>query len=92
MTTRVSNRKLKRSLTLSVDVVAFLDATRKRRGTGSDSEAVELLLREAMHEAKRQDLELACKNYYDEAAEGELAEQRDWAEQAGPAIWSGVPE
>jgi metal-responsive CopG/Arc/MetJ family transcriptional regulator len=92
MTTRATVRKLKRSLTLSVDVVAFVDEARKKRGASSESEAVDLLLREAMLDARRQELELACKEYYDTAADEELAEQREWAERIGPNMWIGVQE
>ena len=92
MTTRATSRKLKRSLTLSVEVVAFVDEMRQKRGANSESEAVDQLLREAMLESKRQELELACKEYYDTASDEELAEQREWAERVGRNMWIGVPE
>jgi metal-responsive CopG/Arc/MetJ family transcriptional regulator len=92
MTTRAATKKLKRSLTLSVEVVSFVDEMRKKRGANSESEAVDQLLREAMLEAKRQELEMACKEYYDTASDEELAEQREWAERVGRNMWIGVPE
>ncbi len=49
----------------------------------SDSEALELLLRELIFEAKRREIDAACKEYYDTASDEELAEQREWAEAVG---------
>jgi metal-responsive CopG/Arc/MetJ family transcriptional regulator len=92
MAMRAATRKLKRSLTLSVEVVSFVDEMRKKHGAGSESEAVDQLLRELMVETKRQELELACKEYYDTATDEELTEQREWAERVGPNMWIGVPE
>lgn len=92
MTMQAIERKMKRSFTLSPEAVSFVGETRQKRGAGSDSEALDLLLREAMLEAKRQDLEAACKEYYDTASDEVLAEQKDWAEHVGPNMWIGVPE
>jgi hypothetical protein len=92
MTTQATARKMKRSFTLTPEVVAFVGETRQKRGAGSDSEALDLLLRESMLEAKRQQIDAACKEYYDTASEQDLAEQREWAEMTGPNMWRGVPE
>jgi len=92
MTIQATARKMKRSFTLTPEAVAFVGETRQRRGAGSDSEALNLLLREAMLEAKRQELDAACKEYYDTASDEGLAEQREWAEQTGPGMWIGIPE
>ena len=43
-----------------------------------------MLLRESMLEAKRRQLDVATKAYYDTASEVELAEQSEWAEMTGP--------
>ena len=83
---------VKRSFTLSAEAVAFLGETRRKRKLGSDSEALDLLLRELMLEAKRQAIDAAYKEYYDTASDEELAEQREWAEMTGPNIFAGVPE
>jgi hypothetical protein len=83
---QATSRKMKRSFTLTPESVAFVAQTRQRRQAGSDSEALDLLLREMMLEAKRQQLDAACKAYYDSASEEELAEQRLWAEMVGPNI------
>jgi hypothetical protein len=92
MTIEATIRKMKRSFTLSPEVVAFVGEIRQKRGAGSDSEALDLLLREAMLEAKREQIDAACREYYDTASEEDLAEQREWAEMTGPNIWRGVTE
>jgi uncharacterized membrane-anchored protein len=83
---------MKKSFTLAPESVAFLSETRQRRKAGSDSEALDMLLRELMLEAKRQELEAATKEYYDTASDEELAEQLEWAEMASASMWRGVPE
>lgn len=92
MTVQATNRKMKRSFTLTPESVAFVAETRQRWQTGSDSEALDLLLRELRMEAKRQVIDAACKEYYDTASDQELAEQREWAEMTAPNMWAGVPE
>jgi hypothetical protein len=89
---QTTNRKIKKSFTLAPEAVAFLSETREKRKAGSDSEALDLLLRELMQEAKRQAIDAAYKEYYDTASDEELAEQREWAEQTAPNMWIGVPE
>jgi hypothetical protein len=92
MTMQATVRKMKRSFTLTPEAVAFVGETRQKRGAGSDSEALDLLLRELMLDARRRELDAACKEYYDTASDEDLTEQRQWAEMAGPNIWNGVPE
>ncbi|MGP8185664.1 MAG: hypothetical protein ACLQKY_06290 [Terracidiphilus sp.] len=92
MATQAAGHKIKRSFTLAPESVEFLTETRRKRCTGSDSEALDLLLRELILEAKRQELDAAVKAYYDSATDGELAEQREWAEMAGPNMFAGIPE
>jgi hypothetical protein len=92
MTMQATARKMKRSFTLSHEAVAHVRETRRKRGTASDSEALDLLLREAMLEAKRQEIDAACKEYYDTASDKDLAEQREWAEMTGPNMFLGVPD
>jgi hypothetical protein len=90
MTLQATIRKMKRSFTLTPEVVAFVGETRKKRGAGSDSEALDLLLREAMLEAKRQEIDAAYKEYYDTASDEDLAEQSKWAEMAGPNMFADI--
>lgn len=75
---------------MTPEVAAFVTETRQRRRARSDSEALVLLLRELMREAKRQEFEAATKAYYDTASDEELAEQLEWAEMAGPNIIAGI--
>jgi hypothetical protein len=87
MTLQATARKLKRSFTLTPESVAFVAEMRKKRRANSDSEALDLLLRELMLEAKRRQLDAATKAYYDTATDEELTEQREWAEIAGPNMF-----
>jgi hypothetical protein len=90
MTMQATARKMKRSFTLSPEAVAYVGETRQNRGAGSDSEALDLLIREAMLEAKRQQIDAAYKEYYDTASEEDLAEQREWAEMTGPNMFADI--
>ncbi|MGA9072338.1 MAG: hypothetical protein WB424_18910 [Terracidiphilus sp.] len=86
MTMQATARKIKRSFTLAPECVAFVEDTRQRRQAGSDSEALDLLLREAMLEVKRQELEAGITAYYDSITDEEMAEEREWAEMAGSSL------
>jgi hypothetical protein len=90
MTLQATTRKMKRSFTLTPEAVAFVGETRQKRGAGSDSEALDLLLRELMLEAKRQEIDAAYKEYYDTACEEDLTEQREWAERTGPNMFADI--
>lgn len=92
MATASTQRKLKCSFTLTPESVAFVRQSRVRLQAASDSEALDLLLREKMLAAKQAEIEAAVKDYYDNASEEELKEQREWAELAGPNLFAGVPE
>jgi hypothetical protein len=92
MTVQATHRKIKRSFTLSPEALNFLTKTRQQRKIASDSEALDLLLRESMLPAKRLEADAACKEYYDGAPDGELFEQGRWAELAGPNMFVGVPD
>jgi hypothetical protein len=92
MTMQATARKIKRSFTLAPECVAFVADTRQRRQAGSDSEALNLLLREAMLEVKRQELEASITAYYDSITDEEMAEEREWAVNTAPNLWLGVPE
>lgn len=90
MTLQATTRKMKRSYTLTPEAVAFVGETRQKRGAGSDSEALDLLLRELMMEAKRQAIDAAYKEYYETASEEDLAEQLEWAENTGPNMFADI--
>jgi hypothetical protein len=90
MTTQATERKMKKSFTLTPEAVAFVGEIRQKRGAGSDSEALDLLLREMMLETKRREIDAAYKEYYDTASDEELAEQWEWAEMAGPNMFADI--
>jgi hypothetical protein len=92
MKPQAKSRKIRRSFTLTPEAVAFVGETRLKRGIGSDSEALDLLLRETMLEAKRQQIDVAVQEYYDTASDEDLAEQREWAEMTGLNIFRGMPK
>jgi hypothetical protein len=92
MKPKAISRKITRSFTLTPESFEFVRETRQRLGAKSDSEALEMLLREAMLEAKRQQIDAAYKEYYDTASEEELAEQREWAKMTGPNRFRGATD
>lgn len=77
-------RTMKRSFTLTPESVALVGETRQKRGAGSDSEALDSLLRELRLEAKRREIDATYREYYDTASDEELAERRKWAGMVGP--------
>ena len=86
MSTQATQRKIKRSFTLSPESVAFVSETRQRRRAASDSEALELLLRETKLARLEEELSAAITKYYDTASDDELREASEWAEMAGPTV------
>ena len=92
MTVQATSRKVKRSFTLTPESLAYVRETRRRRRAGSDSEALDLLLRESMLARKQAEIDAAFKAYYDTASDEELREQREWAEGSAPNMWTGIPE
>lgn len=92
MTVQATNRKVKRSFTLTPESLAFVHETRRRRRANSDSEALDLLIKEQMLAARRQEIDAAFKAYYDNASEDELQEQRQWAVGTTGNMWIGIPE
>ncbi|HWE86304.1 MAG TPA: hypothetical protein VG267_15280 [Terracidiphilus sp.] len=92
MTMQATNRRVKKSFTLAPDVLAFVVETRRKRKIGSDSEALNSLLHEQMLEAKRREIDASIKEYYDNASEEELQEQKEWAEGAARSMFLGVSE
>lgn len=92
MTIQATTRNIRRSFTLAPEALAFVKESRQRLGAASNSQALELLLREAMRQAKPREIDAACKEYYDTASEEDLAEQREWAERTGPNMMNMAPE
>jgi hypothetical protein len=83
MATVPAMRRVKRSFTLTPESVAFLNKTRQQRGVPSDSETLDLLLRELIQESKHRELNAAYTAYYDTISEDALTEESEWAGMAG---------
>ena len=83
MTTQATTRKIKRSFTLSHHSSAFVTEVRRRSHARSDSEALDMLLQEAMAAQRKAELDAAVTAYYDNATDEELQESAEWAEMAG---------
>jgi hypothetical protein len=92
MATYTTPRKLKASFTLTPESLEFVRQMRVDRNAGSDSEALDMLLRELAQQEQLRQLDAAVKEYYDNATDEELAEQDSWARGAGPNMFAGVPE
>jgi hypothetical protein len=92
MPNRATTRKIKCSFTLSPESVTFLHETRKRRKVASDSEALDLLIRDNRLAEKQAAIDAAYKEYYDTVSDEVLAEEREWAELTAPNMWVDIPE
>ena len=92
MTTQAASRKVKRSFTLAPESVAFVHETRQRRRASSDSEALDLLLKDLMLEAERQKIDAAFRAYYDSVGGDDLREQSEWAQGTTRNMWAGIAE
>jgi hypothetical protein len=77
-----SDRKAKKSYTLSVESVEFLDAMRKRRHAPSVSSVLEEILRVLRREQEKDTLEQAVADYYTSLSDEEAGEQANWGEFA----------
>ena len=92
MANQATTRKIKRSFTLSRQSSAFVTEVRRRSHARSDSEALDMLLQEAMAAQRKAELDAAVIAYYDNATDEELQEQADWARGASAGMFSGIPE
>jgi hypothetical protein len=77
-----TNRKAKKSYTLSQESVAFLENVRKRRRAPSASSVLEDILQTARRGHRRKTLDQAVSDYYDMLPTGEPDEQALWGEFA----------
>ena len=90
MTTQATLNKIKRSFTISPESAAFLRAVQAERKVRSESETLDLLLRELIEKVKLAEIDAAYAAYYDSASEEQLAEETEWAKQVGPNVFAGV--
>jgi hypothetical protein len=80
MTTAIAKRRIKKSYSISVEAESFVRRVRKTRKIASDSEALDMLLREAIEVHRKSAVDAAYKAYYDSASDKELEEEQSWAE------------
>ena len=78
MTTHSQARKVKKSFSITLESEAFLKRMRRERKVSSESETLDVLLRELMAAQKQRAIESAYKDYYDSLSEEDVAEQRAW--------------
>jgi hypothetical protein len=81
-TVGTSERKAKKSYTLSPESVAFLEAMRKKQRAASVSAILEEILQEVRREHNRATVERAIADYYGSLSAQEVAEQAEWGELA----------
>ena len=81
-----THRKAKKSFTLSVDSVAFLEEMRKKNSAASISAILEEILQAVRREEKRAAIDRAMTEYYNSLSDKEVAEERQWGEFARRAF------
>jgi hypothetical protein len=71
-------RKIKKSFSISPESDSFIRKTCKERKSTSESETLDVLLRELMTIRQQKAIEAAYADYYDSLTEDEVAEQSAW--------------
>lgn len=82
MSSRTSDRKVRKTVTLSPQSTKFLEKVRKERKAKSTSAALDEVLREAEAAQRLQAYGAEVIAYYDSATEEDMAEERAWGEFA----------
>jgi len=77
-----SDRKAKKSYTLSPEIVEFLEAVRKKRHAESVSAILEEILQGVRREHERASVERAVADYYSSLSDDEVVEHSKWGEFA----------
>jgi hypothetical protein len=77
-----ATKRAKKSYSLSVESIAFLETVQKERRAGSVSAVLEEILQAARRERRRASVERAITSYYDSLSDEEVAESRLWGEFA----------
>jgi hypothetical protein len=80
--TSKQKRKSKKSFTLSIESVAFLEEMRMKNSAESTSAILEEILQAIRRQEKRSSIERELTEYYDSLTEAEFAEERQWGEFA----------
>ncbi len=79
---KAGRRKAKRSFTLSLQSVAFLESLRKKRPSESVSSVLEEILQAARREEARARADRGIADYYSSLSDAEEREQTEWGEFA----------
>lgn len=77
-----SDRKAKKSYTLSPEIVEFLEVVRKKRHAESVSAILEEILQNVRREHQRASVERAVADYYSSLSDSEVEEHARWGEFA----------
>ena len=77
-----SDRKARKSYTLSLRSVEFLETTKAQRRAASVSSVLEEILQAAQHEQERLSIGRAVSDYYSSLSDDELTERGQLAEFA----------
>ena len=80
MTTAAATQRIKKSYSISREAESFVRKVRQARKIASDSETLDILLRESIEFHRKSAVDAAYKAYYDSASEQELAKEQEWAE------------
>lgn len=90
--TSSTTARVKKSFSISKESALFIKKVRKLRKIASDSQALDLLIQEALAAERQQGINAAYTAYYDNASEADLKAEAEWAELAAPAlaevVWS----
>lgn len=77
-TFKKQSRKVKKSFSISPESDFFIRRTCKARKSVSESETLDVLLKELMTIHQQKAIEAAYVDYYDSLSENEVAEQSEW--------------
>ena len=71
-------RKIKKSFSISLESNSFIRKACKERKSTSESETLDMLLKELMLVQQQEAIEAAYQDYYDSLGEEEIAEEHAW--------------
>ena len=80
--TQPTQRKAKKSYTLSPESVAFLESVRKHRRAASISSVLEEILQSVRRQQERARIEKSVDAYYSSLSDQEAAEHAEWGDFA----------
>jgi len=87
VTTKLTRRvKVKKSITLSVETLAFVTDFKQQHRIASESETIERLLQQMRRAQLKLEIDRAYTAYYDSAPAKALQEEDAWADAAGLAL------